>query len=86
MTTNPPNEILCPRRLPLLFYGVKGFMLTASPSTTALTQGWGCHFAGSTSVIYEANMIAILLHWSQSPRPHEHIHYVRKGLSNALVD
>lgn len=61
VTRTPPNEILCPQRLPLLFYGVRRFMLTGSPSTAALRQGWGCHVAGSTSLIYEANMIAILL-------------------------
>lgn len=66
VTRTPPNEILCPQRLPLLFYGVRRFMLTGSPSTAALRQGWGCHVAGSTSVIYEANMIAILLCQSQS--------------------
>lgn len=60
--TNPPHEILCSHRLPLVFYGVKGFMLTTSPSITAQTQGWGCHLAGSTSVIYGANTNAILVY------------------------
>lgn len=43
----------------LLGHGMKGFMLTISPSITALTQGWACRFAGSTSVIYAANKTAM---------------------------
>lgn len=60
--TKPPHVILCSHWLPPVFYGVKGFMLTTSPSITALTQGWGCHLAGSTSVIYGANTNAPLVY------------------------
>lgn len=77
---NHSHEILCSCRLPLVFYGVKGFMLTTSPSITALTQGWGCHFAGSTSVIYGANKDAVLVSQRgqtfQSSRPPDCRHYV----------
>lgn len=44
-------QLLCSVRSSL-FHRLEGFMLTISPSITALTQGRACHFAGSTSVTY----------------------------------